>query len=95
MDSTAELFPGFTAHRIQTTGAEIRCVVGGSGPPLLLLHGYPQTHAMWHKVAPSLAHRHTVVCADLRGYGDSLEAAERCRASPRTRSARWRRTWSS
>ena len=71
MDSTAKLFPGFTAHRIQTTGAEIRCVVGGSGPPLLLLHGYPQTHAMWHKVAPSLAHRHTVVCADLRGYGDS------------------------
>ena len=66
-----ELFPGFTTHRIQTSGAEIRCVVGGAGPPLLLLHGYPQTHAMWHQVAPSLAHRFTVVCADLRGYGDS------------------------
>jgi haloacetate dehalogenase len=69
--SAAELFPGFTTHRIQTSGAEIRCVVGGDGPPLLLLHGYPQTHAIWHKVAPQLAHRHTVVCADLRGYGDS------------------------
>jgi len=46
-------------------------VVGGSGPPILLLHGYPQTHAMWHKVAPALAERYTVVCADLRGYGDS------------------------
>ena len=46
-------------------------MIGGAGPPLLLLHGYPQTHAMWHKVAPSLAERHTVVCTDLRGYGDS------------------------
>jgi haloacetate dehalogenase len=67
----SNLFPGFTTHRIQTSGAEIRCVVGGTGPPLLLLHGYPQTHAIWHKIAPSLAHRYTVVCADLRGYGDS------------------------
>ena len=46
------LFPGFAQHRIATSGAEIHCVVGGSGPPLLLLHGYPQTHAMWHRVAP-------------------------------------------
>ncbi|MEP6677678.1 MAG: alpha/beta hydrolase [Betaproteobacteria bacterium] len=69
--STAELFPGFATHRIQTSQAEIRCAVGGDGPPLLMLHGYPQTHAMWHKVAPALAHRFTVVCADLRGYGDS------------------------
>src|SRR5436190_994422 len=67
----SNLFPGFTTHRIQTSGAEIRCSVGGSVPPLLLLHGYPQTHAIWHKIAPSLAHRFTVVCADLRGYGDS------------------------
>jgi haloacetate dehalogenase len=65
------LFPGFATHRIQTSQAEIRCVVGGDGPPLLMLHGYPQTHAMWHKVAPALAHRFSVVCADLRGYGDS------------------------
>ena len=67
----SNLFPGFTTHRIQTSGAEIRCVVGGTGPPLLLLHGYPQTHAIWRKIAPALAHRFTVVCADLRGYGDS------------------------
>jgi haloacetate dehalogenase len=66
-----ELFPGFEAHRVRTSGAEIQCVVGGSGPPLLLLHGYPQTHAMWHRIAPRLALRYTVVCSDLRGYGDS------------------------
>jgi len=67
----APLFPGFRTHRIATSGAEIHCIVGGSGPPLLLLHGYPQTHAMWHRIAPRLAERHTVVCSDLRGYGDS------------------------
>ena len=68
---TSVLFPGFPTRRIATSGAEIHCVVGGSGPPLLLLHGYPQTHAMWHRVAPALAARFTVVCSDLRGYGDS------------------------
>lgn len=65
------LFPGFRAFDARTSGAVIRCVVGGDGPPLLLLHGYPQTHAMWHKVAGRLARRFTLVCADLRGYGDS------------------------
>ena len=69
--TAAELFPRFDSHRVRTSGAEIHCVVGGSGPPLLLLHGYPQTHAMWHKIAPRLALRFTVVCSDLRGYGDS------------------------
>ena len=67
----SDLFPGFAPQLIRTSGAEIHCVVGGSGPPLLLLHGYPQTHAMWHRVAPRLAERFTVVCSDLRGYGDS------------------------
>src|SRR5438552_14193797 len=67
----AHLFPGFDSRRIRTSGTEINLVVGGSGPPLLLLHGYPQTHVIWHKIAPALAHRYTVVCADLRGYGDS------------------------
>jgi len=67
----AILFPGLESRRIATRGAEIACVVGGSGPPLLLLHGYPQTHAMWHRIAPRLAERFTVVCPDLRGYGDS------------------------
>ena len=65
------LFPGFESRRIRASGATIHVKVGGDGPPLLLLHGYPQTHAMWHKVAPALARDYTVVCADLRGYGDS------------------------
>jgi haloacetate dehalogenase len=65
------LFPGFTQTRIRTSGASINLVIGGEGPPVLLLHGYPQTHAMWHKVAPQLARDYTVICADLRGYGDS------------------------
>jgi haloacetate dehalogenase len=65
------LFENFVSRRINTAGAEIHLVTGGSGPPLLLLHGYPQTHAMWHKIAPRLAQRFTVVCPDLRGYGDS------------------------
>ena len=65
------LFPGFESRRIRASGATIHVKVGGDGPPLLLLHGYPQTHAMWHKVAPQLARDYTVICADLRGYGDS------------------------
>ena len=64
-------FPGFKKRRIRTSGAAINLVHGGVGPPLLLLHGYPQTHAIWHKVAPELAKRFSVVAADLRGYGDS------------------------
>jgi haloacetate dehalogenase len=67
------LFPGFEPRRISTTDAEINLVIGGHGPPLLLLHGYPQTHAMWHKIAPRLAEHFTVVCPDLRGYGDSAK----------------------
>ena len=61
----------FERLRIATQGAEINLVKGGDGPPLLLLHGYPQTLAMWHKVMPGLAERFTVVASDLRGYGDS------------------------
>jgi haloacetate dehalogenase len=63
--------PQFKRHRIRSNGVTIACVTAGDGPPLLLLHGYPQTHAMWHAVAPELAREYTVVCADLRGYGDS------------------------
>ena len=61
----------FTQSRIATSGAEINVRTAGEGPPLLLLHGYPQTMAMWHKIAPRLAQDFTVVLADLRGYGDS------------------------
>jgi haloacetate dehalogenase len=67
----ANLFPGFTTANVQTSGATINVVIGGSGPPLLLLHGAPQTHAIWHRVAPDLAKEYTVIAADLRGYGDS------------------------
>jgi len=65
------LFPGFERRRVRTSGATINLVIGGEGPPVLLLHGYPETHAMWHKVAPQLARDYAVVCPDLRGYGDS------------------------
>lgn len=65
------MFEGFTSRRVETSGAVINTVEAGSGPPLLLLHGYPQTHTMWHTTAPRLADRFRVVCADLRGYGDS------------------------
>jgi haloacetate dehalogenase len=65
------MFEGFELHFVDTGEASIRARVGGSGPPLLLLHGSPQTHVMWHKVAPGLAEQFTVVAADLRGYGQS------------------------
>jgi haloacetate dehalogenase len=66
-----DFFPGFERSRTETSGASINLVTGGSGPPLLLLHGYPQTHLMWRKIAPRLAAEFTVVAPDLRGYGDS------------------------
>jgi len=65
------MFEGFESFDLPGEGATIHGVTGGSGPPLLLLHGNPQTHAMWHKVAPALAERFTVVACDLRGYGRS------------------------
>lgn len=70
------MFPGFTSARLEVPGATINLRWGGKGPPLLLLHGYPETHVMWHKIAPALAERFTVVCPDLRGYGDSSKPAD-------------------
>ncbi|KQP15224.1 alpha/beta fold hydrolase [Pseudorhodoferax sp. Leaf267] len=71
-----DLFPGFSTQDITTdAGVHIRVRTGGRGAPLLLLHGHPQTHAIWHKVAPTLAERFTLVLADLRGYGDSSKPA--------------------
>jgi haloacetate dehalogenase len=68
----AYLFPdGFKAFKVKTSGAEINGVIGGKGPPVLLLHGYPQSHVAWHLVAAELAKDYTVVATDLRGYGDS------------------------
>ena len=65
------MFEAFENVDVDVDGVRIHARVGGEGPPVLLLHGYPQTHAMWHLVAPRLAESHTVVVADLRGYGDS------------------------
>jgi haloacetate dehalogenase len=65
------MFQGFTIEPVPVGDVVINVCHGGDGPPLLLLHGYPQTHVMWHRVAPALAQRFTVVCPDLRGYGDS------------------------
>jgi haloacetate dehalogenase len=67
----SDLFPNTREHRVETAKAEIFARIGGDGPPLLLLHGYPQTHAMWHAVAPTLMAHYTCVMPDLRGYGFS------------------------
>ena len=67
----AEIFDGFGLERIDVGAATLRVRHGGTGPPVLLLHGHPRTHATWHRVAPLLAGSHTVVCPDLRGYGES------------------------
>ena len=67
-----DLFPHFRALQVEIDPTvTINAIVGGSGPPLLLLHGHPQTHAIWHRVAPRLAEHFTVVACDLRGYGNS------------------------
>lgn len=71
MSSTSDLFPGFAEHTIDTGEARIFLRSGGTGPPLLLLHGYPQTHACWHRIAPVLARNFTCIIPDLRGYGQS------------------------
>ena len=69
MPDLADLFPGFESHWIDTEAGRIFARSGGSGPPLVLLHGFPQTHVEWHRVAPSLAERFTLILPDLRGYG--------------------------
>lgn len=71
------MFEGFELDRIDAGEATLRVRRGGSGPPLLLLHGHPQTHVMWHLVAPRLAEEHTVVAPDLRGYGESSKPPTR------------------
>jgi haloacetate dehalogenase len=68
-----DILPGFRWQDVDADGVRIRTAIGGEGPPLLLLHGHPQTHLTWHKVAPHLAERFTVIATDLRGYGDSAK----------------------
>ena len=70
-EGASKFFPGFKTFNFQTSGATIHGVIGGQGPPLLLLHGAPQSHISWRIVAPKLASEYTIVAADLRGYGDS------------------------
>jgi haloacetate dehalogenase len=67
------MFEGFTHGYANIDGIDLAYAIGGSGPPVLLLHGFPQSRAMWATVAPQLAHHYTIVCADLRGYGDSAK----------------------
>jgi haloacetate dehalogenase len=66
-----DLFPGFGRRRVAAAGIEINCRLGGKGPAVLLLHGYPETHACWHRLAPQLTDAFSVVAPDLPGYGDS------------------------
>lgn len=72
----ATLFPGFRSRQLQTSGATINAVIGGEGPPLLLLHGWPQNLLEWHRVGPQLAKDFTVVATDLRGYGASSKPSD-------------------
>ena len=87
MPDLADLFPGFASHWIDTKAGRIFARSGGSGPPVLLLHGFPQTHAMWHRVARLLTPHFRLVMPDLRGYGDSDKppgAADHANYSKRT-----------
>ena len=85
-------FTGFALQTVATPTASLRLRTGGSGPPLLLLHGYPQTHLMWRRIAPRLARRFTLICPDLRGYGDSEKPPSTPDHAPYP-SEPWLRTW--
>tara|TARA_Y100001935_G_scaffold185969_1_gene154490 strand:- start:44 stop:907 length:864 start_codon:yes stop_codon:yes gene_type:complete len=67
------MFKGFKLYKKKVNKISINFRIGGTGDPILLLHGYPQTHIMWRKIAPTLAKKYTVICSDLRGYGDSAK----------------------
>jgi haloacetate dehalogenase len=81
------VFDGFESRDLPTERGAIHAMVGGAGPPLLLLHGYPQTHLMWHAAAPLLARSFTVVVADLSGYGDSFRPASAADHVPHSKRA--------
>jgi haloacetate dehalogenase len=81
------MFTGFSVHELETERGTIHARVAGTGPPLLLLHGYPETHLMWHAAAPLLADRFTVVATDLAGYGDSLRPVPAADHAPHSKRA--------
>lgn len=81
------MFDGFTLERVDVGDAVLRVRYGGAGPPVLLLHGHPRTHVTWHRVAPLLARSHTVVCPDLRGYGQSSRPATTADHAPYSKRA--------
>src|SRR4029077_5116031 len=87
MSDLADLYPGYAAHWIDTSIGKIFARVGGSGPPLLLLHGHPQSNVMWHRVAPELAAHFTLVIADLPGYGWSAVPEAQSDHAPYTKRA--------
>jgi haloacetate dehalogenase len=87
MPDLADLYPGYAAHWIDTSIGQIFARVGGSGPPLLLLHGHPQSNVMWHRVAPELAAHFTLVIADLPGYGWSAAPEAQSDHAPYTKRA--------
>lgn len=76
MSDLADLFPGFESRHIPTEAGHVFARIGGAGTPLVLLHGFPQTHVMWHRIAPELARRFRVIALDLRGYGWSSAPAD-------------------
>jgi haloacetate dehalogenase len=77
MSDPSDFFPGFAKREIAVGDVALHLRIGGAGPPLVLLHGYPQSHAMWRRVAPALAERFTIIVPDLRGYGHSSAPASR------------------
>jgi len=87
MPDLADLFPGFASHWIDTSAGKMFARAGGSGPPLLCLHGYPQTHVMWHRVASALARHFTLVQPDLPGYGWSAVPEAKPDHAPYTKRA--------
>jgi haloacetate dehalogenase len=87
MPDLADLYPGYASRWIDTSAGKIFARVGGSGPPLLLLHGHPQSNVMWHRVTPALTGRFTLVIADLPGYGWSAAPAAQADHAPYTKRA--------
>jgi len=87
MADLADLYPDYASHWIDTSAGKIFARVGGNGPPLLLLHGHPQSNVMWHRVAPALAAQFTLVIADLPGYGWSAAPVADAEHAPYTKRA--------